>query len=181
MTDLTRTVAIVIHDGYTDCEFLVAYHMLLAEQFDANVYSINGGPVKGIQGWTHKRSFKMTPALGEGIIKADLLVLIGGVKAMEYLRQFQPLTWWIQERVKQRKTIASICHGAQLLIEADVIKDAVISGYYSIKKDIENAGATFSSEPVQCFEPFVTSPHYDFSGHWMKRAIYECQRAAKLD
>lgn len=175
-----KRASIIIHDGYTDCEFLVAYHMLKAENFDVGVYSINGGPVVGIQGWRHKQSIKMTPVNGGDIVSSALLVLIGGVKAIEYLRQEAMISWWIQERAKNHWPIASICHGAQLLIEADVIKGAVISGYYSIKKDIENAGATYSKE-LCLFDPFITAPHYDVTGQWMKKAIYECQRSQRFE
>ena len=39
------------------------------------------------------------------------------------------------------KTIDSICHAAQLLISSKIVKGRKISGYYSIKDDIKNAGA----------------------------------------
>ena len=43
----------------------------------------------------------------------DLLILPGGAKAMEYLRQEKQILDFISEFNKQNKTIASICHGAQ--------------------------------------------------------------------
>ena len=39
------------------------------------------------------------------------------------------------------KIIACICHGAQLLISAQITSGRDVSGYYSIKDDIVNSGA----------------------------------------
>ena len=49
---------------------------------------------------------------------------------------------------QKEKTIACICHGAQLLISAKVTEGRDISGYYSIKDDIVNSGANYVDEPV---------------------------------
>ena len=64
-------------------------------------------------------------------------------------------------------TIGSICHGAQLLISAKVVSGKKISGYYSIEDDINNAGATYSSEPAVQDKNIISSPHYKYLGDWM--------------
>jgi protease I len=46
-----------------------------------------------------------------------------------------------------------------------------VSGYYSIKDDINNAGAEYVNEPVVIDHNLITSPHYDHMGIWMKTAI----------
>jgi protease I len=176
-----KRAAIIIADGYTDCEFCVAYHCLKAADFDVVVFSINGGEVRGINGWLHKtidRFGQITHTIASRLTfevwnewQADVLVLIGGVRALEYLRQSIPLVDWIREHFSSNKLIASVCHGAQLLIQADIIRGRIITGYYSIQRDIENAGATYVRETVVWDYPFVTSPHYDFSGLWMRDVI----------
>ena len=65
------------------------------------------------------------------------------------------------------KPIASICHAAQLLISAKIIKGKKISGYYSIKDDIENAGANYIDAPSVVDGKIITSPHYKYLGAWM--------------
>ena len=71
----------------------------------------------------------------------------------------------------QRKTIASTCHGAQLLISAKAVKGRKISGYYSLQDDIVNAGGIYSSEPVVIDENIVSSPHYDYLGEWFEAVL----------
>jgi protease I len=51
-----------------------------------------------------------------------LLVLPGGAKAMEYIRQDQEIIKFISDFNAAGKVIASICHGAQLLISAKIVK-----------------------------------------------------------
>ena len=69
------------------------------------------------------------------------------------------------------KTIACICHGAQMLISAKVLPGRKASGYYSIKDDIENAGATYVDAPAVVDNNLVCCPHYDHMGKWLKEAL----------
>jgi protease I len=46
------------------------------------------------------------------------------------------------------KPVFAICHAPQLLISADVIRGKKVTGWKSIVKDIENAGATFLDQEV---------------------------------
>lgn len=101
----------------------------------------------------------------------DLLILPGGAKCMEYMRQEQPVLDFITAFNASGKTIGCICHGAQLLISADVVRGKHISGYYSIKDDINNAGATFVDAPFVTSGNIVTSPHYKHCGPWMKEVL----------
>jgi protease I len=106
----------------------------------------------------------------------DLLVLPGGAKAMEYLRQDRVLFSFIKSFHESGKIIASICHGAQLMISANIVEGNQISGYYSIKDDINNAGATFVDAPAVVSDKIVSSPHYKYLGQWMKAVLEEVER-----
>jgi protease I len=101
----------------------------------------------------------------------DLLVLPGGVKALEKLRQEKQVIKFIEKWNSLGKIIASTCHGAQLLISAKVVKGRNVSGYYSLEDDINNAGAFYVNEPVVIDHNIVSSPHYDHMGEWMAAAI----------
>lgn len=101
----------------------------------------------------------------------DLLVLPGGAKCMEYLRQNKVVLDFIYKWNLRGKIIASICHAAQLLISAKVVKGRKISGYYSIKDDIENAGAIYVDAPAVVDSNIVSCPHYKYLGEWMKKTL----------
>jgi len=101
----------------------------------------------------------------------DLLVIPGGVKALEKLRQEAHVISFVADWNKSGKAIASTCHGAQLLISAKVVSGRKISGYYSIRDDINNAGATYVDAPFVIDGGIISSPHYQWMGEWMKAAI----------
>ena len=100
-----------------------------------------------------------------------MLVIPGGVKALEKLRQESKVLELIYKWNERGKVIASTCHGAQLLISSQVVEGRNISGYYSIKDDIRNAGATYVDAPAVTDENIVSSPHYKWMGEWMKESI----------
>ena len=109
-----------------------------------------------------------SPEVRKEYLKYDLLVIPGGVKALEKLRLEKGAVEFVKEWNALDKTIFSLCNGAQLLITADVIKDKIVSGYYAIEADINNAGATYDKGPVCISANIVSSPHYDFMGEWMR-------------
>ena len=156
-----------------DHEFIYPYYRLLEENFTVDVALLGGQPVEGILGT------KIPPNKDQKIIdineinidKYNLLILPGGAKAMEYLRQNNELLEIINKFDDKKITIGSICHGAQLLISANVIKGKKISGYYSIKDDIMNAGAIYVDAPAVEDNNIISSPHYKFLGDWMKTII----------
>ena len=101
----------------------------------------------------------------------EILLIPGGVKALEKLRQEKGVLKFVQEWNTADKTIFSVCNGAQLLISAKILKGRTLSGYYSIDIDIENAGATYDRGPVVIDENIISCPHYDYMGEWMEAAL----------
>ena len=101
------------------------------------------------------------------------MVLPGGVKAMEKIRQNKSLIEFIKNfyEINNKNTIACICSGTQLLISAKIIKGKKISGYYSMKDDIINAGATYIDEEVVSDGRIFTTAHYKDMAPWLKAAI----------
>ena len=101
----------------------------------------------------------------------DMLVLPGGVKALEKLRQEKHVLEFLSEWNNRNKIIASTCHGAQLMISSKIVKGKKISAYYSIQDDVNNAGAEYVDAPYVIDTNIVSSPHYHWMGEWMKAAI----------
>ena len=58
-----------------------------------------------------------------------------------------------------------------MLISAKVVSGRRISGYYSIKDDIINAGATYVDEPAVIDKNIITTAHYKHLGPWMKATL----------
>jgi protease I len=55
------------------------------------------------------------------------------------------------------KPVAAICHGPQMLIEADVVEGRTLTSFPSLKTDLMNAGANWIDEVVVTDRGLVTS------------------------
>jgi protease I len=151
-----------------DPEFIYPYYRLQEEGFDTVVATEDGKETFGVAGT------KIPVHITTDNLKTDdyaILVLPGGARALEYIRQNKKVLDFITAFNATGKPIACICHGAQLLISAKVVKGRKISGYYSLKDDIVNAGAEYVDAPAVVDKNIVTSPHYKYMGEWMKAAL----------
>ncbi|MEM3866130.1 MAG: DJ-1/PfpI family protein [Candidatus Bathyarchaeia archaeon] len=87
------------------------------------------------------------------------------------MRMNKELVDLIKEAFKKGKIIAAICHGPQMLIEADVIKGRKVTGYKSISTDLKNAGANFIDEPVVVDGNIITSRKPDDLPYFCKEIL----------
>mgnify|MGYP001192589508 CR=1 FL=1 len=156
-----------------DHEFIYPYYRLLEAEFQVDVCLLEGKPVKGILGTT------LPPNKDQAIKTIDqlniddykILILPGGVKAMEKVRQEKKIINFISKFNDQKKIIGCICSGAQLLISARVVKGRKIAGYYSMEDDLANAGAIYTDKPAVVDENIITTAHYKDMGPWMKEIL----------
>ena len=156
-----------------DHEFIYPYYRLLEENFDIDVVMVEGKPGFGILGTTlpPNKMQKVKEIKDVKVKDYDLLVLPGGVKAMEKVRQDKDIISFISEFDKHKKVIACICSGAQLLISAKIVKGRKIAGYYSMKDDLINAGADYTDLPAVIDKNIITTAHYKDMGPWMKATL----------
>lgn len=148
-----------------DHEFIYPYYRLQEEGFEVTVATEDGKETFGILGTKIPVDISVDDVNSDDY---DLLILPGGAKAMEYMRQNKKILDIITDWNEKGKIIGSICHGAQLLISANIVKGRKISAYYSIKDDVNNAGSTYVDSPFVTDENIITSPHYKHLGPWMK-------------
>ena len=173
---MSKKALILTYEKYQDHEVIYPYYRVQEEGFDVDIMSNVNGKIFGILG-TYMESTRTVSELDNQnsfyniLDEYDFLVIPGGVKALEKLRQEQNALKFISEWDKRGKTIACICHGGQMLISAKITKGRDVSGYYSIKDDINNAGAVYTDEPAVVDGNIVTTAHYKDLGIWMKTAL----------
>src|SRR3989344_1798484 len=137
-----------------DHEFIYPYYRVQEEGFNVTVATEDGKETQGQLGIKIPVNAKIDDINADDF---DLLIIPGGAKCLEYLRQNKKTLEIISEWDKKGKIIAAICHGSQMLISAKIIKGRKISGYYSIKDDIENAGAIYMDEPAVRDKNIITT------------------------
>ena len=160
-----------------DQEFIYPCYRILEAEFILDVCLIGGKSVKGILGTTlpPNKNHPVKDINELQIEDYDLLILPGGVKAMEKIRLNKNLIKFISDFNNKGKIIGCICSGVQLLISAKVVKGRNISGYYSLEDDIINAGANYVDRPAVVDKNIVTTAHYKDMGAWMKQIISLCK------
>jgi protease I len=99
----------------------------------------------------------------------DALVIPGG-RAPEYLRLNARVLDVVRHFANAKKPIAAICHGAQLLAAANVIKGRRVSCYPACSPEVELAGATYAAIPVDDAVTdgnLVTAPAWPAHPAWL--------------
>jgi protease I len=131
---------------------------------------------EGDQTYTEKRGHNFTlNATFDEIDPAeyDALVVPGG-RAPEYLRLNQKVLDIVRHFDKAGKPIAALCHGAQLLAAAGVIKGRRLNCYPACSPEVELAGGTYVavdfSEAVVDGK-LVTGPAWTAHPAWLARFL----------
>jgi len=156
-----------------DHEFIYPYYRLKEAGFDVVVALKDGEKTKGIMGTNIPCDDLCEVISYESIwqfMDYDVLIIPGGAKCMEKLRQEKAVLEFIKTWHSKRKIIGSICHGAQMLISSIDLDDYHIAGYYSIEDDIKNANASYC-RTYCCSGNIISASHYKYSGEWMKLVL----------
>jgi protease I len=105
----------------------------------------------------------------------DALVIPGG-RAPEYLRLNPRLIELVQEFANAEKPIAAICHGAQILATAGVLKGKKCLAYPAVGPECTAAGAHFGEVNATASNALtdgvlVTAPAWPAHPEWMRQFL----------
>lgn len=159
MENLTnKKVAILATNGFEESELTSPKAALEKAGATTEVISMESGSIKGWNNGNWGKEVDVDKLLSEANVKDyNALVLPGGVINPDILRRDENAVSFVRDFFKAHKPVAAICHGPQMLIEADVVNDRKITSFPSIKKDLMNAGAKWVDEEVVVDEGLVTS------------------------
>jgi protease I len=85
-----------------------------------------------------------------------LLVIPGGYSP-DRMRRSAGMVGLVRAMHDRGGTIGAICHAGWMLIEADVVKGHRLTGFFSISRDLVNAGGVYLDEPVVVDGNLITS------------------------
>ena len=159
--DLTgKKVAILATDGFEQSELILPRRALEAAGATTHVISPKSGQIRAWNGETnnHGESVSVDVALSDADPQTyEALLLPGGVKNPDQLRMQPDAVEFTRAFFEAGKPVAAICHGPQMLIEADVVRGRTLTSYPSVKTDLINAGANWVDEEVVTDQGLVTS------------------------
>jgi protease I len=153
-----RTVACLVTDGYEQSELTSPVEALRSAGAEVHIVSLKSGKVRGWKDGDWGESVMVDKSVGD--VSADDyrgLLLPGGVINPDKLRRDEKAVGFVRDFFKQGKPVAAICHGPQMLIEADVVDGRTMTSFSSIRKDLENAGAKWVDREVVVDQGLTTS------------------------
>jgi protease I len=150
-----KKIAILIEKNFEDSEFTIPYNALKAAGAEVTVLgSRMNEKYTGKQG---KASIEPDGTTTESRASDFDAVIIPGGMAPDTMRTNMKTVRFVQDAVEQGKLVAAVCHGPQLLIEGDLLKGKRATGFRAIRKDMQNAGANYSDEPLAVDGQLLTS------------------------
>lgn len=157
-----QKVLIIATDGFEQSELIEPRRALE----DAGIETVVASPEKGeIKGWNKSDwGKKVTVDITLDQVEMeeyDGLVLPGGQINPDKLRLEEKAISLVREFASSGRTVAAICHGPWLLVEADVVRGKTITSWPSIRTDLRNAGANVIDEEVAIDGNLITSRNPD--------------------
>ncbi|MEK4060260.1 MULTISPECIES: type 1 glutamine amidotransferase domain-containing protein [Paenibacillus] len=148
-------VAFLLANGFEDSEMKVPYDEVIKAGHQAEIIGLKKNET--LLGKKGSVSYAADKAISE--VKAadyDAVVIPGG-SSPENLRLDPDILSFVKEVSGTGKPIASICHGPQILISADLLQGRTVTSYPPLKDDVVNAGAEFKDEEVVVDGNYITS------------------------
>lgn len=144
MSGSGKKVAFVLANNYEDIEHTAPMDALKSAGAEVTVIGLSKEVITGKKGDSENPDATFDDVSAADF---DMLVIPGG-GSPENLRIDDRAVAFTKAFVESGKPVASICHGPQLLISADVLKDRTITAVNKIRDDIKNAGGNYVDEEV---------------------------------
>lgn len=153
-----KKVAILVTNGFEESELTEPRKALTDNGAITHIISLQSGTIKSWKNGNWGMDIKVDKTIDEvNEMDYNALLLPGGVINPDTLRQNELAVKFVRSFFKNQKPVAAICHGPQLLIEADVVDGRMLTSYPSIRKDLLNAGAEWLNQEVVVDQGLVTS------------------------
>lgn len=153
-----KTVAVLATDGFEQSELVQPVEALRGAGAEVRIVAPKAGRIRGWAETDWGDAVDVDATLDEANPDDfDALLLPGGVMNPDALRQDQRAIEFARRFFIDGKPVSVICHGAQTLIECDVLQGREMTSYPAVKTDMKNAGARWVDREVVCDQGFVTS------------------------
>ncbi|SCB35803.1 DJ-1/PfpI family protein [Rhizobium hainanense] len=177
-------ILMITGDFTEDYETMVPFQTLLACGYTVHAVcpGKNAGETvataihdfEGDQTYSEKRGHNFALNATFASIRAedyDALVIPGG-RAPEYLRLNSEVIKAVQHFFEADKPVAAICHGAQLLSAAGVLKGRTCSAYPACRPEVELAGGIYADIAINdavADGNLVTAPAWPAHPSWLRQ------------
>jgi protease I len=145
-----KTVAfLVASEGIEQVELTEPWQAVKEAGGTPTLVSLEAGRVQAYHHLDKADTFPVDVTVDDAQV-ADFggLVLPGGVANPDQLRMHAGAVAFTRAFFDAGKPVASICHAAWTLVEADVVRGRTLTSWPSVATDVRNAGGTWVDEEV---------------------------------
>jgi len=179
---MAKRILVLVGDYVEDYEVMVPFQALqmLGHTVEAVCPDKKAGEFvrtaihdfEGDQTYSEKRGHNFTLNTTFDEIRPETYdaLLVPGGRAPEYLRLNPRVLEIVRHFAEKRKPIAAICHAAQLLAAADVLRGRRCSCYPAVSPDVVAAGGTYVAVAMDkaCIDGnLVTAPAWPAHPAWL--------------
>ena len=153
-----KRVAILVANGFEQVEMTEPRKALDAAGAKTDLISPEKKEVQGMNHDEKGDKFKVEVALDSASPSDyDALLLPGGVANPDKLRTIPAAVKFVEAFFANGKSVAAICHGPWMLVEAGVLSRRTVTSWPSLRTDIRNAGGEWVDREVVSDDGLVTS------------------------
>lgn len=149
-----KKIAILIENLFDERELLYPYYRMVEEGYEVDLVGTDDNTLYKSKSGLGERS---TKASKDVLSKDYEAVIIPGGFSPDNMRRCKATIDFVREMNKEKKIIAAICHGPWMMASSCDLKGRKITGFYSIKDDLINAGAEYLDEAVVIDGNLITS------------------------
>ncbi|HWK99192.1 MAG TPA: type 1 glutamine amidotransferase domain-containing protein [Parapedobacter sp.] len=169
-----RKVAILTADGFEEIELTSPRDAIQMAGGKTYIVSPKNDVVRAKKGKDWSLDFDVdVPLDGANPNDYDALLIPGGVINPDKLRVMEKALDFVKAFFDAGKPVAAICHGPQVLIDAEVVAGRKMTSVKNIRKDLINAGARWEDSAVVVDQGLVTSRTPDDLPDFNEKVIEE--------
>lgn len=169
-----RKIAILTADGFEEIELTSPRDAIQMAGGTTHVVSPNEDVVRAKKGNDWSLDFDVDMPLEKANPDDyDALLIPGGVINPDKLRVNEKAIAFVKAFFDAGKPVAAICHGPQVLIDAEVVGGRKMTSVKNVHKDLINAGALWEDSPVVVDQGLVTSRTPDDLPDFNEKVIEE--------
>ena len=149
-----KKVILLAENNYEDLELWVPYYRLKEEGAEITIVGTGSSRT-----YTSKHGYPVEvnkEAKEIDVSKYDGIVIPGGY-APDLMRRSPEMVSIVREAHQKGKVVAAICHAGWMLASAGILNGKKVTGFFSIKDDLMNAGANYVDEEVVADGKLITS------------------------
>lgn len=183
---MSKQILMLVGDYAEDYETMVPFQFLTALGYTVHAVcpdKKSGDHIatavhdfEGEQTYSEKRGHNFAINYDFNAVNTEYYIglVIPGGRAPEYLRMNDRVLAIVREFDTAQKPIAAVCHGAQLLAAADVLKNKTCSAYPACAAEVKLAGGQYADIAVTeavTDGHLVTAPAWPAHPAWMAQFV----------